>query len=141
MKRLEEMEEEKERKEKEEQEQKRIEEEKEKEKLKIEKEEKELFSQIIPPEPDDSNPDKCVIIFRLPDGQKNIQRKFLKTNKISLLYDYIKSLGREIYTEDQYNNFSIIQTFPFKNFEDKLNNTLEEEGLYPNSVLQIKENN
>ena len=141
MKRLEEMEEEKERKEKEEQEKKRIEEGKEKEKLKFEKEEKELFSQIIPPEPDDSNPDKCVIIFRLPDGQKNIQRKFLKTNKISLLYDYIKSLGREIYTEDQYNNFSIIQTFPFKNFEDKLNNTLEEEGLYPNSVLQIKENN
>ena len=53
----------------------------------------------------------------------------------------VKSLGREIYTEEQYNNFSIIQTFPFKNFEDKLNNTLEEEGLYPNSVLQIKENN
>jgi len=141
MKRLEEMEEEKERKEKEEQEKKRIDEEKEKEKLKIEKEEKEIFSQLIPPEPDDSNPDKCIIIFRLPDGQKNIQRKFLKNNKISLLYDFIKSLGREIYTEGQYNNFSIIQTFPFKNFEDKLNNTLEEEGLYPNSVLQIKENN
>ena len=141
MKKLEEMEEEKERKEKEEEEKKRIEEEKEKEKLKTEKEEKELFSQLIPPEPDDNNPDKCVIIFRLPDGQKNIQRKFLKTNKISLLYDYIKSLGREIYSEEQYNNFSIIQTFPFKNFEDKLNNTLEEEGLYPNSVLQIKESN
>ena len=91
MKKLEEMEEEKERKEKEELEKKRIELEKEKEKLKIEKEEKELFSQVIPPEPDDNNPDKCTIIFRLPDGEKNIQRKFLKTNKISLLYDYIKS--------------------------------------------------
>ena len=65
----------------------------------------------------------------------------MKTNKISVLYDYIKSLGREIYSEDQYHTFSLIQTFPFKNFEDKLNNTLEEEGLFPNSVLQIKENN
>ena len=73
--------------------------------------------------------------------KKIYKRKFLKTNKISVLYDYIKSLGREIYSEDQYHSFSIIQTFPFKNFEDKLNNTLEEEGLFPNSVLQIRENN
>ena len=141
MKELEKMQEEKERKEKEEKEKKRKEEEKEKEIIKNEQEEKEIFSKLIPSEPDDNNPDKCIIIFRLPDGEKNIQRKFLKTNKISVLYDYIKSLGREIYSEDQYHSFSIIQTFPFKNFEDKLNNTLEEEGLFPNSVLQIRENN
>ena len=141
MKELEKLQEEKERKEKEEKEKKRKEEEKEKEIIKNEQEEKEIFSKLIPSEPDDNNPDKCIIIFRLPDGEKNIQRKFLKTDKISVLYDYIKSLGREIYSEDQYHSFSIIQTFPFKNFEDKLNNTLEEEGLFPNSVLQIRENN
>ena len=139
MKELEKMEEERIKKEKEEKEKKRIEEEKEKQRLQKEKEEKELFSKIIPSEPDDNNPDKCVIIFRLPDGEKNIQRKFLKTDKISVLYDYIRSLGREIYTEEENNNFSIIQTFPYINFDDKLNNTLEEEGLYPNSMLQIKE--
>ena len=141
MKELEKLQEEKERKEKEEKEKKKKEEEKEKEIIKNEQEEKEIFSKLIPSEPDDNNPDKCIIIFRLPDGEKNIQRKFLKTDKISVLYDYIKSLGREIYSEDQYHSFSIIQTFPFKNFEDKLNNTLEEEGLFPNSVLQIRENN
>jgi len=133
MKELEKIEEEKLKKEKEENEKKRREEQKEKEK-------KELFSLLIPPEPDDNNPDKCIIIFRLPDG-KNIERKFLKTDKISLLYDYIRSLGKDIYTEEEYQDFSILQTFPFKNFEDKLNMTLEEEGLFPNSMLQIKEKN
>ena len=59
----------------------------------------------------------------------------MKSDKISVLYDYIKSLGKDIYTEEEYNNFSIIRTFPFKNFEDKLNFTLKEEGLFPNSML------
>ena len=139
MKELERIEKEREEKEKVEEEKKRLEEKKEKENLEREKEEKEMFSMLIPPEPDDNNPDKCIIIFRLPDGEKNIERKFLKTDKIAVLYDYIKSLGSEIYTEKEYNNFSIIQTFPYKNFEDKLNRTLEEEGLFPNSMLQIKE--
>ena len=141
MKELEKMEEEREKKEREEKEKKRKEEEEKKKIEKEEKEDKELFSKLLPPEPDDNNPDKCIIIFRLPDGEKNIQRKFLKTDKVAVLYDYIRSLGKEIYTEEDSHSFSIIQTFPFKNFENKLNNTLEEEGLFPNSMLQIKENN
>ena len=141
MKELERIEEERLKKEREEKERIKREEEKEKQKIEKEKEEKELFSMLIPPEPEENNPDTCTIIFRLPDGEKNIQRKFLKTEKVSVLYDFIKSLGKEIYTEEEENNFSIIQTFPFKNFEDKINNTLEEEGLFPNSMLQIKENN
>ena len=140
MKKLEKMEEEKEKTEREEKEKIRKEEEEKKKREEKLIEDKEIFSMLIPPEPEDDNPDKCIIIFRLPDGEKNIQRKFLKTHKIAVLYDYIRSLGKEIYSDDEYNNFSIIQTFPFKNFENKLNNTLEEEGLFPNSVLQIKEN-
>ena len=140
MKKLEKMEEEKEKKEREEKEKVRKEEEEKRKREEKLNEDKEIFSMLIPPEPEDDNPDKCIIIFRFPDGEKNIQRKFLKTDKISVLYDYIRSLGKEIYSEEEYNNFSIIQTFPFKNFEKSLNNTLEEEGLFPNSVLQIKEN-
>ena len=140
MKELERMAAEKEKKEREEKEKIRKEEEEKKKREEKEKEDKEIFSMLIPPEPDDDNPDKCVIIFRLPDGEKNIQRKFLKTDKIAVLYDYVKSLGKDIYSEEESNNFSLIQPFPFKNFENKLNNTLEEEGLFPNSVLQIKEN-
>ena len=139
MKKLEKMEEEKKKKEREEKEKQFLEEKRKRDEEKIQKEESQLFNQILPDEPDDNNPNKCVIKFRFPDGQKNVERKFLKTEKVSVLYDYIKSLGKDIYTEDTYKNFSIIQTFPFKDFKDKLNNTLEEEGLFPNSMLQIKE--
>ena len=138
MKELKKMEEEREKKERKKKKKRRRREEK---IGKKEKEDKELFSMLLPPEPDDNNPDKCIIIFRLPDGEKNIQKKFLKTDKVAVLYDYIRSLGKEIYTEEDSHSFSIIQTFLFKNFENKLNNTLEEEGLFQNSMLQIEENN
>ena len=52
--------------------------------------------EILPEEPSDDNPDKCVIVFRFPDGEKVVQRKFLKTDKITNLYLHIKSFGREI---------------------------------------------
>ena len=92
----------------------------------------------MPEEPSDDNPDKCVILFRFPDGEKTIQRKFLKSDNVSMLYLYIKSLGREIYSEEEDHHFSLIQSFPFKNFDGAQDNSLEQEGLYPNAVLQIK---
>ena len=102
-------------------------------------EESKKIADNLKPEPDDDNPDKCIILFRFPDGEKNVQRKFLKQDKIQVLYDYIKSLGREIFSENEHHHFSLLQTFPFKLFDDKKDKTLEEEGLFPNSVLQIKE--
>ena len=102
-------------------------------------EESKKIKEKIKPEPDDDNPDKCIIVFRYPDGEKNIQRKFLKQDKIIVLYDFIKSLGREIFTENEHHHFSLLQTFPYKLFDERKESTLEEEGLFPNSVLQIKE--
>ncbi len=98
----------------------------------------ELIKKNLPEEPNDSNPNKSIIVFRYPDGEKNIERKFLKNHTIQILYDFVESLGREIYTEENLNKFILIQTFPFQKYEDK-EKTLEEEGLYPNSVIQIKE--
>ena len=89
-------------------------------------------------EPNDDNPDCCTICFRYPDGEKTIQRKFLKNNIIQNLYDYVTSLGEEIYTEKENYNFSLCQVFPPKKF-DVMENTLEKEGLFPNAVIQIKE--
>ena len=103
-------------------------------------EESKKIAENLKPEPEDDNPDKCTILFRFPDGEKSVQRKFLKQDKINSLYEYIKSLGREIFTENYNHHFSLLQTFPYKLFDDKKDNTLEEEGLFPNSVLQIKEN-
>ena len=130
-------------------EQKRLEEEK---KEKEEKEEENRIKQeelmqkmqvetlvkILPKEPSDEDPNKCTILFRFPDGEKVVQRKFLKTDIVALLYLYIKSLGREIYDENNENHFSLIQSFPFKNLDEVQSNTLEQEGLYPNAMLQIK---
>ena len=61
-------------------------------------EESKKYAQNLRPEPDDSNPDKCIIVFRFPDGERTEQRKFLKQDKIQLLYDFIKSLGMNIFT-------------------------------------------
>jgi hypothetical protein len=102
-------------------------------------EESKKIAESLRPEPDDDNPDKCVIMFRFPNGEKSIQRKFLKQDKIEILYEFIKSLGRDIFTENEHHHFSLLQSFPFKTFDDKKDKTLEEEGLFPNSVLQIKE--
>ena len=113
----------------------------EEEKIKKEKEEqnqKEFFTKQLPEEPSDDDPNKCTIMFRFPDGEKTVQRKFLKTDKISLLYIYVKSLGREIYSDKSENSFSLVQPFPFKNFNDSQENTLENEGMFPNAVLQIR---
>ncbi len=104
------------------------------EKIKVE-----TLTEILPKEPGDDNPDKCVILFRFPDGEKTVQRKFLKTDLVSILYLYIKSLGREIFIEKEDSHFSLIQSFPFKNFDECQQSTLEAEGLFPNAVLQIKE--
>ena len=92
----------------------------------------------LPPEPSDDDPNKCTIMFRFPDGEKTVQRKFLKSDKISLLYTYVKSLGKAIYNDPEDEGFSLVQPFPFKNFNDLQENTLEQEGMFPNAVLQIR---
>ena len=89
-------------------------------------------------EPDKDNPDCCTISFRFPDGDKRQDRRFLKNNKVKDLYDYVKSLGNEIYTEEGNGVFSLYQPFPPKKYEN-MENTLENEGLFPNAVIQIKE--
>ena len=111
----------------------------EKEKILEEAKESKKIKENLKPEPNDDNPDKCVILFRFPDGEKSVQRKFLKQDKIKILYDFVKSLGREIFMEEENHHFSLLQTFPYKLFDDIQDHTLEQEGLYPNSVLQIKE--
>ncbi len=89
-------------------------------------------------EPNSEDPDSTTICFRYPDGEKTKIRRFLKNDTIKEVYDYIKSLGNEIYTEEGNGVFSLNQPFPPKKFEN-MENTLENEGLFPNAVIQIKE--
>ena len=137
---LEKQQEEKEKREEEEK-RKQIDEEKRIQKIKKDYEDEAEFAKmILPPEPDENNPDICKIAFRTPDGEKQIERRFLKTDQIATLYNYVKSIGRDIFTEPDSKDFDILCIgFPPKNLEDKKNNTLEQEGLFPNSILQIRE--
>jgi len=47
----------------------------------------------LPEEPSASDPDACHIIIRLPITGERVNRRFLKTDKVALLYDFIDSLG------------------------------------------------
>lgn len=89
-------------------------------------------------EPDINDPNCTTICFRYPDGEQRKDRRFLKSNTIQNLYDYVASLGKEIYTEEDNNSFSLYQPFPPKKY-DIMENTLEKEGLFPNAIIQIKE--
>ena len=103
----------------------------------IENKAKEAKKKIVD-EPDINNPNVTTICFRYPDGEKRKDRRFLKSHTIQNLYDYVTSLGKEIYTEEDNNSFSLYQPFPPKKYVE-MDNTLEKEGLFPNAVIQIRE--
>ena len=103
----------------------------------IEKKAKEALTKIVE-EPDKDNPDATTICFRYPDGERSKNRRFLKSNNIQNLYDFVTSLGEEIYTEKDNKTFSLYQPFPPKKYEN-MENTLEQEGLIPNALIQIRE--
>ncbi len=89
-------------------------------------------------EPDANDPNCSVICFRYPDGETTKNRRFLKSHTIQNLYNFVTSLGEEIYTEKENNHFSLYQPFPPKKYTE-MDNTLEKEGLFPNAVIQIRE--
>lgn len=103
------------------------------------KKEAEVSKNLLPPEPEEGNPDACTIVLRYPDGIKIMERRFLKTDKVSILFHFVKSKGREIFSEQQYNDFELIFGFPPKNLENSKDKTLDEEGMFPNAIINIKE--
>lgn len=62
--------------------------------------------------------------------------KFYFITFFKVLYDLVESLEEKIFEESD--KFDIIQTFPFKVFNN-MNTTIEEEKLFPNALLQIRE--
>ena len=70
----------------------------------------------------------CKLLFKFPDG-KIIERNFLKNDKIENLYKFIQVSNVDY-------DFNLVQLYPYKIYNDK-NKTLEEEDLFPSSVIQI----
>jgi hypothetical protein len=106
------------------------------EKLKKEQELKDEKRKTLPPEPSEDNKEASKIMFRYPHTEQRVERRFMKTDKISSLYDFVCTLGTEIFEES--GEFELITPFPFKIYSNK-DKTLVEEGLFPNAVLQIRE--
>lgn len=98
---------------------------------------KEEKLKTLPSEPVEGDPNASLIILRYPHSEERAERRFLKTEKIQVLYDYVTTLGSDIFEES--GEFELMQPFPFKIYNDK-EKTLEEEKLFPNAVLQIREN-
>ncbi len=106
------------------------------EKIKKEQELKDEKRKTLPPEPEEGNKEASKIMFRYPHTEQRVERRFMKTDKIGSLYDFVCTLGTEIFEES--GEFELITPFPFKIYNNK-EKTLVEEGLYPNAVLQIRE--
>lgn len=88
-------------------------------------------------EPEDKDPDACHIGFRMPGTGDRVNRRFLKTDKVQLMYDFIDSMGDKLELEHG-NSYEIMQTMPRKVFSNR-EKTLAEEGLFPRAMLVVKE--
>ena len=49
----------------------------------------------LPQEPEEKDPDACHIVMRMPVSGERVNRRFLKSESLSVLYDYAESLGPE----------------------------------------------
>ena len=79
------------------------------------------------------------IKFRDPSKGNSYQRRFLKTDTIQILYDFIQSRIDEIELEDdESTQFELIQNMPHKVFDD-MSLTLDSQGLFPRAVLQNRD--
>ena len=81
----------------------------------------------------------CIIKFKYPNGEKFIEKKFSKTEKVISLFNFVESLGRDIYSNQNFNTFELIHDFPPKYLSQVKNNNLLEEGLFPTSLVSIIE--
>ena len=91
---------------------------------------------IIPKEPDINNPDVCTIKFASPKSDKIIERRFLKTDKIVVLYNYAQTIKNEILDNNAI-NFDIVYGYPPISLGNLKEKTLYDEGLSPSSLVHL----
>ena len=98
-------------------------------------------------EPAESEEAKVLVVFRKPTGNERMQRRFLKTDKIEKLYDYIdleaadnNRVGFEINNVNEEIIYELVTppTPQIKRLSDK-DKTLEEEGITRSILLNIKQ--
>ena len=88
----------------------------------------------LPEEPDEKDPNACHIVLRLPGTGERVNRRFLKTENVQRMYDFVDSLGPEKLNFESTHQYVIFQSMPRKEFTDK-DKTLAEVGLHPRAML------
>lgn len=91
---------------------------------------------LLPDEPNATSPEVCTISFRLPTTGERLTRRFLKTDKVQLLYDYLDSLDDDKLQFETPGclEYVIMQNIPKKEFKER-ERMLGEVGLYPRAML------
>ena len=92
-----------------------------------------LFQYLLykpPPEPDESDPNCCNITFRFIDESFSFCRRYHKNTKVKELYFIISSKYPEII------KFRLFKISPEEELKE-VNNTLEQENLYPSGLIQV----
>jgi len=76
------------------------------------------------------------IVIRLPDGSR-LQRRFLQSNNVQTIFDYINSSQPTLLDID----YDLVMNFPRKVFNQEGSNdvTLKEAGLCPQASLFVQE--
>ena len=95
---------------------------------------REELSSRLPVEPESNNPDAVRIVVRLPHGER-VDRRFLKTDRLQSLYDYV------FCNEQSPVEFKLVSHFPRKVFELDENNdvTLNDVGLSTSATLYVQD--
>jgi len=86
----------------------------------------------LPPEPPVTEPNAAHLVVRLPDGQR-IERRFLSTDKLLLLKDFIDSKSLEMTIPTSY---ELVTTFPKRSLN--FNDTFKEAGLEGRSLVAVQ---
>lgn len=89
----------------------------------------------VPPEPQDSDPEKLSLMFRMPDGSRK-QRKFVKSNTIAQLYAYVDGLLLDM-EEDLVGKYTLGTSFPRATYE-RSDMTLSDSKLENQMALIIQ---
>ena len=93
------------------------------------------------PEPASSAEGVCEISIRKLSGSGRFSRRFIKTNTVSQIKDYIDSLPHEdVGFEDEDETLGLPEyQLMLQNKELDLEATLEQEGLFPRALIILRQ--
>lgn len=101
-------------------------------------EEKERRSECLPAEPESDHPDSLKIIFKMPNDTR-VERRFLFTQSLSVIHDFLFSL------KEAPEHFQIVANFPRRVLpclpteEGPVPPTLQEAGLSRSQLLFVQD--